>query len=326
MSKTELYPLEFTPLFKYRIWGGEKLKTELNKTYSEDSIGESWELSDVPGDQTIVSNGEHRGKTLQELINSHGAELMGHSVLDKFGNSFPLLIKFIDAKTPLSIQVHPHDDIAKEKHQSHGKNEMWYVMDAEEGAELILGFENTTSKQDYKMSLENNSLEELLHKEIIQKGGAYYIPTGRVHAIGAGVLLAEIQQTSDVTYRIYDYDRVDATTGKKRELHNHLAVDVIDFEAKETYQSTYTTKLNSAEKLIHTPFFKTDIIELKGSQEFNYTQLDSFVILICVEGNATLEYNQKEYNLALGKTILIPASLSSITLNSPSAKILQVSI
>ncbi len=326
MSKTELYPLEFTPLFKYRIWGGDKLKKELNKVYSEDSIGESWELSDVPGDQTIVSKGEFRGKTLQDLINSHGADLMGQSILNKFGTSFPLLIKFIDAKTPLSIQVHPHEDIAKERHQSHGKNEMWYVMDAEEGAELILGFEITTSKQEYKISLENNHLENLLHKEIVRKGDAYYIPTGRVHAIGAGVLLAEIQQTSDLTYRIYDYDRVDATTGKKRELHNHLAVDVIDFEAKETYQSTYTTKVNSSEKLIHSPYFHTDIIELKGSQEFNYTHLDSFVILICVEGNTTLEYNQKEYNLDLGKTILIPASLPAITLSSASAKILQVSV
>ena len=216
----KLYPLKFTPIFKYRIWGGEKLKTELNKKYTAENIGESWEISDVSGDETIVEGGSLQGKTLKELTQQFKGDFVGNTVYEKFGEEFPLLIKFIDAKTPLSIQVHPSNEIAKKRHNSFGKNEMWYVMQAENEAELIVGFNQKISKEDYVNHLKNNTLKDILNIETVTSGDTFYIPTGRVHAIGAGVLLAEIQQTSNITYRIYDYDRVDKKNRtKKRATH-----------------------------------------------------------------------------------------------------------
>ena len=233
----KLYPLKFKPLFKYRIWGGEKLKTKLNKTYSETHIGESWEISDVSGDETLVSEGLLSGKSLRDLTKEFKGEFVGQKVYDKYGEEFPLLIKFIDAKTPLSIQVHPSNEIAKERHNSFGKNEMWYVMQADKDAELIVGFDEKINTDDYQAHLKNNTILNVMHHENVSKGDTFYIPTGRVHAIGAGVLLAEVQQTSDVTYRIYDYDRVDSKTGEKRDLHNDLAIDVIDFKVYDNYKT-----------------------------------------------------------------------------------------
>jgi len=196
-----LYPLKFQPLFKYRMWGGEKLKTVLNKAYSETSIGESWEISDVKDDGTLVSNGALQGKSIQDLIAAFGADFLGKKVFNKFGTEFPLLIKFIDAKTPLSIQVHPSDELARERHQSFGKNEMWYVMQADQDAELIAGFQKNITKNEYTSILEKGTILDVLHSQKVKSGDVFNIPTGRVHAIGAGVLLAEIQQTSDITYR-----------------------------------------------------------------------------------------------------------------------------
>jgi mannose-6-phosphate isomerase len=210
-----LYPLKFTPISKYRLWGGNKLNTFLNKGFTGDNNGESWEISDVKGDETKVANGEFSGKTLKELSKQFKGKLLGNNVYETFGTEFPLLIKFIDAKTPLSIQVHPHDHIAKERHNSFGKNEMWYIMDADDNAEIIVGFNKQLDKKTYSEYLENNNVLEVLNSVKTKAGDAFNIPTGRVHAIGAGVLLAEIQQTSDITYRIYDYDRVDKTTGEK---------------------------------------------------------------------------------------------------------------
>jgi len=189
------YPLKFTPLYKYRIWGGEKLNTVLNKNYKENNIGESWEISDVSGDETLVAEGALMGKSLRDLTIQFQGEFVGNNVYEKFGQEFPLLIKFIDAKTPLSIQVHPSNKIAKERHNSFSKNEMWYVMQADEDAELIVGFDKEISKDEYQEHLKNNTILEVMHHENVNKGDTFYIPTGRVHAIGAGVLLAEIQQT-----------------------------------------------------------------------------------------------------------------------------------
>ena len=213
----KLYPLKFNPVYSYRVWGGEKLKTVLNKNYTQDSIGESWEISDVDENETLVSDGDLKGYSLKMLIQEFKGAFVGNRIYKQFGNDFPLLIKFIDAKTPLSIQVHPSNELAKERHNSFGKNEMWYVMEVEKNAELIVGFNKTVSKEAYVSHLESTKLDELLNIEKVQKGDTFYIPTGRVHAIGAGVLLAEIQQTSNITYRIYDYDRVDSKTGEKRE-------------------------------------------------------------------------------------------------------------
>ncbi len=320
-----LYPLQFRPLYKYRMWGGEKLKTILNKEYSETSIGESWEISAVENDETVVSDGDLEGKTIKELIAVFGADFLGKSVYERFGNDFPLLIKFIDAKTPLSIQVHPSDALAKERHNSFGKNEMWYVMQAEEDAELIAGFDKKLTKQEYINTLESGDILEVLHAEKVQSGDVFNIPTGRVHAIGAGVLLAEIQQTSDITYRIYDYNRVDAKTGQTRELHTEQAVDAIDFNVHDSYKTNYTTPVNKANELVYTPYFKTNILKLEGDLTQDFSKTDSFVIVMCVEGDFELIYNNEKYVINTGSTFLLPAVIDQIQLKG-NAKVLEVSL
>ena len=310
----KLYPLKFNPISKYRIWGGDKLNTELNKNFNAENIGESWEISDVEGDETKIANGNLIGKTLKELINEFKGDFVGKAVYEKFGNEFPLLIKFIDAKTPLSIQVHPSDEIAKLRHNSFGKNEMWYVMQADENSELIVGFDSALDRDSYQEYLKANKVLDVMHHEKVQKGDTFYIPTGRVHAIGAGVLLAEIQQTSDVTYRIYDYDRVDKQTGAKRELHNDLALDVIDFEVHDNYKTDYVKELNTSNKLVHSPYFKTNYLKVFGSLSKDYTAIDSFIIYICVKGLINIIENGVTYTLKNGETLLIPASIKNVEL------------
>jgi len=310
----KLYPLKFNPISKYRIWGGDKLNTELNKNFNVENIGESWEISDVEGDETKIANGNLIGKTLKELINEFKGDFVGKAVYEKFGNEFPLLIKFIDAKTPLSIQVHPSDEIAKLRHNSFGKNEMWYVMQADENSELIVGFDSALDRDSYQEYLKANKVLDVMHHEKVQKGDTFYIPTGRVHAIGAGVLLAEIQQTSDVTYRIYDYDRVDKQTGAKRELHNDLALDVIDFEVHDNYKTDYVKELNTSNKLVHSPYFKTNYLKVFGSLSKDYTAIDSFIIYICVKGLINIIENGVTYTLKNGETLLIPASIKNVEL------------
>ncbi len=318
-----LYPLKFTPLFKYRIWGGEKLKTALNKNYTEENIGESWEISDVSGDETVVADGDLSGKTLRDLTRQFKGDFVGNAVYDKFGEEFPLLIKFIDAKTPLSIQVHPSNEIAKERHNSFGKNEMWYVMQADKNAELIVGFDKKVTREAYQEHLENNTILDVMHHETVKKGDTFYIPTGRVHAIGAGVLLAEIQQTSNITYRIYDYDRVDAKTGEKRELHNDMAIDVLDYEVHENYKLKYHLEKNISNKLVHSPYFKTNILDINSVVEKDYSNIDSFVIYMCVEGAVNLICERKTYTINEGETLLLPASLKKVQLNAKKGKVLE---
>jgi mannose-6-phosphate isomerase len=249
---------------------------------------------------------------------------VGNRVYDIFGEDFPLLIKFIDAKTPLSIQVHPSNALAKERHNSFGKNEMWYVMEAEEGAELIVGFNQKVTKEIYSEHLNNSTLSEILNIEKVKKGDTFYISTGRVHAIGAGVLLAEIQQTSNITYRIYDYDRVDAKTGEKRELHTEMALDAIDFEFYDDYKTVYENKVNVSNKLVYSPYFKTNIIKISGEIKKDYTNLDSFVIYMCVEDSVNVAYNNQDYNLKTGETLLIPACINHIKINADLAVLLEV--
>ncbi|MBQ4802726.1 class I mannose-6-phosphate isomerase [Aquimarina sp. MMG015] len=320
----ELYPLKFNPVYSYRIWGGNKLKTVLNKSCSQESIGESWEISDVENNETLVSEGHLEGKSLKELINEFQEELVGHSVFETFGNNFPLLIKFIDAKTPLSIQVHPNNKLAKERHNSFGKNEMWYVMQAEEDAELIIGFNQKVKKTTYKEHLDNTRLSDVLNIEKVTKGDTFYIPAGRVHAIGAGVLLAEIQQTSDITYRIYDYDRVDKTTGKKRELHTNLAIDAIDFNYYTDYRTVYSNKINLTNELVNSPYFKTNFVNIKGEMLRDLSSVDSFVIYICVEGSLEMKCKNQNYVLSMGETILVPATIFSLELSGINTKLIEV--
>ena len=320
----QLYPLKFEPIFCYRIWGGDKLKKVLIKDYQEASIGESWEISDVDGFNTVVADGALKGKTINDLISKYTSDLLGESVYEKFGNEFPLLIKFIDAKTPLSIQVHPNDELAKERHNSFGKNEMWYIMEADEDAELIVGFNQEISKQEYLQKLENDTILDVLNTEKVKKGDSYYIPTGRVHAIGAGVLLAEIQQTSNITYRIYDYDRIDAKTGQKRELHNDLAMGAIDFKPYNDYKTSYSSIENKSNTLVHSPYFKTNILEVTKNIKKDYTNIDSFIIYMCVSGNAVLEVDNNDYELKFGETILLPACFNHINIKTKRATLLEV--
>jgi mannose-6-phosphate isomerase len=327
LETPELYPLKFNPVYSYRIWGGEKLKTVLNKDYNEDLIGESWEISDVEDNETRVSDGALKGKTLRELTDLYQADFVGDKVYKKFGNEFPLLIKFIDAKTPLSIQVHPSNELAKERHNSFGKNEMWYIMQADKDAEIIVGFSKEVLKEEYVEHVNNSTVEDILNIEKVNEGDTFYIPTGRVHAIGAGVLLAEIQQTSNITYRIYDYNRVDAKTGETRELHTALAVDAIDYNFYDTYKTEYKAELNKSSKLVHSPYFKTNIVEIEGEMNMDYSNLDSFVIYMCVEGSLQLECLNKTYTLNKGESILLPAAINQVRLiASQRSRILEASI
>ncbi|WP_445750222.1 type I phosphomannose isomerase catalytic subunit [Polaribacter sp.] len=320
-----LYPLKFSPISKYRIWGGNKLNTLLNKGFDGEMNGESWEISDVKGDETLVSEGLFAGKSLKQLSQEFKEKLLGNKVYKAFGDEFPLLIKFIDAEKPLSIQVHPHDEIAKERHNSFGKNEMWYVMNADDNAEIIVGFKKELNKKSYLQYLENNKILEVLNTVKTKAGDAFNIPTGRVHAIGAGVLLAEIQQTSDITYRIFDYNRVDSQTGKERELHNELALDVITFEVEDSYKTDYETIENTSNKLIHTPYFKSNVLIVTDVIYKDYSKIDSFVIYICTEGFVKVTVENKEYELTMGETILIPASINRLDLvPEKNSKLLEV--
>lgn len=321
-----LYPLFFTPIFKYRLWGGEKLRTQLNKDYEGTQMGESWEISNVPGSKSVVASGCLKGKTIDALIQEYGATFLGASVLERFGSNFPLLIKFIDAKIPLSIQVHPNDEMAGNLHNSFGKNEMWYVMQADEGAEIISGFKNDTDPAIYTKALAEGAILDLLNVEQTQAGDLFHIPSGRIHAIGAGVLLAEIQQTSDITYRVYDYDRIDKKTGKARKLHTDLAAKALDFKQYESYKIPYTREENKSVSMLSTSYFQTSIIELKGSFFKDYSKIDSFVVLICVAGIAQLLHDGKTYELKMGQTMLLPSCINHINLESPFARVLEVTV
>jgi mannose-6-phosphate isomerase len=312
----ELYPLKFEPICHYRIWGGENLKNVLKKPCKGHSIGESWEISAVPENETIVSAGTLKGKTINQLSKRFKEAFLGNKVYNTTGTEFPLLIKFIDSSSPLSIQVHPNDLLAKERHNSLGKNEMWYIMPSSQKATITVGFKDEVNEQSYLKHIENNSITEVLNTLEVKEGDAFYIPSGRIHAIGAGVLLAEIQQSSDVTYRIYDYDRVDQTTGEKRQLHTELALEAIDFKRKSHYQTDYKKSVNKANKLVSTPFFKTNFLSINQDIMRDLQPIDSFVIYMCVKGSATIAYNDLDYGFKMGETLFIPAAIEQITLKT----------
>ena len=321
------YPIKFEPILKDKIWGGEKLKTLFNKKSTRNDIGESWEVSDVDGNVSVVCNGALKGQSLKSLLSTYKSDLVGGKVYENFGNNFPLLIKFIDAKEALSIQVHPNDELASERHNSFGKTEMWYVMQAEAEGDLIVGFNKNTSKEEYIKHLEEKKLLEILNQEKVQQGDVYFIPTGRIHAIGAGVLLAEIQQTSDITYRVYDWDRLD-DEGNSRELHTELAIDAIDYTAQKEYKTAYKKELNTSSLLVNCDYFTTNTILINGEVNINNSKKDSFVIYMCVDGEVTIKSNDfKEEKLLKGETVLIPATLKEYQLiSSEKSEILEVFI
>jgi len=324
MNNFQLYPLKFQPILKDKIWGGKKLKTVLNKPIGTSTeCGESWEISGVPGDISVVSEGSLQGKTLVNLIEEFKGELVGDKVFEKFKSDFPLLIKFIDANQDLSIQVHPNDAMAKERHNSFGKTEMWYVVDAEKGASLISGFNKPTSKGEYLDYFSSGKLTKLLNKEHVFNDEVYFLPAGRVHTIGKGLLIAEIQQTSDITYRIYDFDRLDAK-GNKRDLHVEQALDAIDYSYYQDYKTQYDTKSNETE-LVSCPYFTTKRLIVDNELNRNYSTLDSFVVLMCLQGEGSLHFGSNSISYTLGDTILIPNKLSELTiLPSSFSKLLEV--
>lgn len=310
---TELYPIKFKPITQYRIWGGNQLNEVVDKDSQIDKLGEIWSISGIPDHLSVVENENLQGKTLVELIEQFQDKLVGKKVWEQFKTNFPLLIKFIDAQEPLSVQVHPNDKLAKIRHDAFGKTEMWYIIDAQPNAELIIGFEPNTNQEKYLHHLENETLEKILHSVKINKGDTIYIPSGRVHAIGAGVILAEIQQTSDITYRIYDYNRIDKD-GKKRELHTELALDAIDFEPIKQIKTAYQTQQNQLENLVQSPYFETKILKL--DQNISFQNNHEMKIYICTEGNITLKTSNHEVHLQKYESLLLPASIESYEIST----------
>lgn len=298
------YPLVFEPILKDRIWGGTKLQSLLHKNISSKTTGESWEISTVPGDVSIVKNGHFNGQSLNELLEKYPEEILGKKVHAQFGKQFPLLFKFLDANQDLSIQLHPNDELAKKRHNSFGKTEMWYVMQADQAARLIVGFKENASPKEYLNHLENKTLVSILDEVPVKQGDVFFLETGTIHAIGAGIVIAEIQQTSDITYRIYDFDRKDAK-GNTRELHVDLALEAINYNEVNAKRE-YKTIVNQSNTAVECPYFITNVIPLDGSITFN-KKGDSFTVFMCTDGEFELVYNNQNYNFAIGETVLIPA-------------------
>lgn len=309
-----MYPLKFKPILKEAIWGGRKLASKSDHPEALTSIGESWEISGVQDAVSVVSEGMLEENTLEELIEVYMGDLVGDKVYEKFGVEFPLLIKYIDACDQLSIQVHPDDKTAKERHRAYGKTEMWYVVDAEPDASLFLGFNKDTDKAEYLAHVHQHTLTELLNVEKVQKGDCFYIPSGTVHSIGKGNLIAEIQQTSDITYRIFDYDRRDKD-GNLRELHTELATEVITFGQQQQHKLPYHRHENHTEEVLNCSYFTTNYLKFDREIEKDYIDLDSFVIYMCLSGTFTIVYEvDKTVQVHARETVLVPACLKDIFL------------
>jgi len=320
--KPTTYPLQFEPILKERIWGGEKLKTILNKPITSKITGESWELSTVEGDVSVVSNGELKGKSLMDLIDEKPNEILGTEVYKRFGKQFPLLFKYLDAREDLSIQVHPNDKLAKERHNSFGKTEMWYVTQADSNSRIIVGFKENSSKEEYLKHLNDKTLVSILDTVTAKPGDVFFLETGTVHAIGAGLVVAEIQQTSDITYRLYDFDRKDAQ-GNTRELHVDLALDAINYNKVDT-QKKYETKTNTSNVVVDCPYFTTNFLPLENKLEVSKSGT-SFTVYMCIEGSFEIEYDGFKQSYKKGDTILVPAEINAFILTG-NASILEIYI
>lgn len=319
-----LYPLRFTPIFKEKIWGGHQLHSILNKPIPNLKTGESWEISAVDDNDSTIVNGRFAGITLKELIEEFKEKLVGRAVYEDHGLHFPLLVKFIDAAENLSVQLHPDDHLALKRHNSLGKAEMWYVIHAEKNAGVISGFKDGTDRQRYLSHLKNGKLEDLLHKEKVKAGDTIYIKPGLVHSIGKGILLAEIQQTSDITYRIFDWNRLDKN-GQGRTLHTDLALDAIDFESNSQSKIPGKTTANQLQTLVENKYFKTRRLKLEADEyQWHQPEIQSFVILMCTKGRVELSCDQSREELVYGESILIPACFKTFSLSAKDAELLVV--
>jgi len=305
----QLYPLKFKPQIFDKIWGGTRLRDVLGKPAKSLKAGESWEISGVKGHISVVENGELKGNSLEDLTEIYMSDLLGDRIFEKFGRQFPLLIKFIDANDKLSIQVHPDDELAEKRHGSFGKTEMWYIVGADPGAELITGFNRKIDRTMFLDHMNNKNLMEILNTEPVKEGDVFFLPAGRVHAIGSGILLAEIQQTSDITYRIYDFDRVDEK-GKPRDLHTGLALDAIDYNLYENYRTTYLAKKDQPNGILQCEYFTTNLLELTKPFKKDITWLDCFVVYMCLDGKGVITSpGIDDVPVRKGETVLVPASL-----------------
>ncbi|MCC9041424.1 class I mannose-6-phosphate isomerase [Myroides sp. M-43] len=314
------YPILFRPILKDRIWGGTKLKSILGKDIDSNEVGESWEISGISSDISIVANGVYAGLNLNELIEKYPVDILGESIIARFDRQFPLLFKFLDAKEDLSIQLHPNDTLAQRRHSSFGKTEMWYVMQADEWAKVVVDFKEGVVQKDYLEHLESKTLPSILKEIPVKKGDVFFIETGTVHAIGAGVLLAEIQQTSDITYRVYDWDRLDAQ-GNSRELHVDMALEAINYGDKKV-ELTYDKVVNIGNHVVECPFFSVNYIPLSGIYTVN-KDIDRFYLYVCTEGKADIMIGSEVHFLNCGDTVLIPAAVSEIILKGE-ATILEI--
>lgn len=309
-----LYPLKLKPVLKETIWGGARLQKKYGKNGKQGrKIGESWEINGMTGESSIITNGFLSGNTLEEIIEVYMGDVVGDGPYERYGTEFPLLVKFIDAGDTLSVQVHPDDRLASERHHAWGKTEMWYVIDTEEDSVIYTGFRNKVTREEYQHHLDNKKITELINKTPVKPGDAFFIPAGMVHAIGAGVFLAEIQETSDITYRIYDWDRVDET-GKPREMHTSLALDAINFNLDNNGLIRREPSMNNTVSLAECRYFHTGIIKLDRPVIKDYSLTDSFVIFICLESMIVIECLGTTENVSAGETVLIPASADSVTL------------
>lgn len=304
--------LKFEPLLKSTIWGGNKIIPLKHLDGKMQNVGESWEISGVKNNETVVASGKHKGKRLNTLVEELGEKLLGKDNYQRFGNEFPLLIKFIDAQQPLSIQVHPTDEIARSQGKTRGKTEMWYVMNSDKDATLLSGLKKHITPDEYKAMVADNTICDAIAQYSVKEGDCFFLPAGRIHAIGAGCLLAEIQQTSDVTYRIYDYNRRDKD-GNCRELHTKEAAESIDYTVENDYRTNYPSKKNQGVRLVSCSYFTTTVYDIDQPVTLDYSSLDSFVILIAIKGHGTLtDENGEKTSLNAGETVLLPATANTV--------------
>lgn len=322
MFLKNLYPLKFEPILQPKIWGGDLLHRYLNKDKKSENIGESWEISDVEDFHSIISNGDARGMSLNQLIEQKGDLILGKKNLESYAKNFPLLIKFLDAQIPLSIQVHPDDHWAEKLENGRGKTEMWYILHADNDAEIYLGWEKDMTQDEVEYALKNSEVQNYMQKFTPQKGDVFYVPSRTVHSIGKGVVLAEIQQTSDITYRLYDYDRLE--NGKPRDLHLEKGLKVMNFNYIPNLKRSYNPVDNELVQVVNEKYFSMNFLSLKS--KMNFKTEDSFQIYIGVEGTAYFEVYGETTSLQKGETLLIPAGLKNFTMSADQAEILQIKV
>ncbi len=325
MKQNVLYPLKFKPIFKDKIWGGRKIKEQLGLDFGPlPNCGEVWLLSGLWDEQSEVANGDFKGDEINDLVETFMGDLVGESVFDKYGEQFPLLLKIIDANDWLSVQVHPDDELAEKRGIGNGKTEMWYVMHADKDAELVMGFNREMTRMDYVKVMKNNTLREVLNYEKVEAGDVFFIPAGRVHALGPDIMVAEIQQTSDTTYRIYDWDRINEA-GMSRELHIPQSVEAIDFAIPDQYKIEVQDVMNKTVPVVDCQYFVTNLLQLQGEMEKDYSNLDSFVILLCTEGIFSLVWENGAVFVKQGECVLIPNIVKKVSIRAERyCKLLEV--